>query len=164
MEKSKRSQAKKVTSDKSSWIREFSAGGVVYKRVNENELLWLLIQPKETERWQLPKGHLKKEESSKEAAVREVSEEGGIRAIAHEKLGIERYFFRMEGKKIVKTVTIYLMEYVGETGEAPDTTEVEKIAFVSFEKAQEQLSFKNDREMLQKANEILNRGRQVNLV
>lgn len=158
MEKGKRSQTKKVTSKKSPWVREFSAGGVVYKKVEREKLLWLIIQPKGTDRWQLPKGHIDKGEKSKIAAVREVQEEGGVNTVALEKLGDQRYFFQMDGKKIVKTVTFYLMEYVGETDLGSDLTEIEKVSFVSFEESQKLLSFKNDRLMVQKGNEIVSRG------
>ncbi len=44
--------------------RQFSAGGVVYKKEND-QTFWLLIQPKGTDYWQFPKGLIEEGESSK---------------------------------------------------------------------------------------------------
>ena len=52
---------------------EISAGGVVFKK-EDNKLKFLLILDGYG-RWALPKGHIEKGESTKTAALREVSEE-----------------------------------------------------------------------------------------
>lgn len=99
-------------------MKEFSAGGVVYrKQDNEIELLLILDRFGKTT---LPKGHLEEGETEKEAALREVEEETGITAtITGEPLGIVTYQFEVPGKGvIIKEVTYYLMEAVNGTTKA----------------------------------------------
>jgi len=134
-------------------LREFSAGGVVFK---DGE--WLIIRPAGTKRWQFPKGKIDENESSKEAALREVEEEGGVKVEIVEKIGNSHYFFVLKGKKIFKTVAFYLMKYLGDTKKGHDW-EVEKAVFVPYTEALEKLSFKDDREILKKAKKLLDQGK-----
>jgi diadenosine hexaphosphate hydrolase (ATP-forming) len=59
--------------------REFSAGGVVYKRLDDNAV-WLLGKHSGYHKWVLPKGLIERGERGFETAVREVSEETGVQA------------------------------------------------------------------------------------
>jgi 8-oxo-dGTP pyrophosphatase MutT (NUDIX family) len=144
-------------------IREFSAGGIVYKKTSDGEV-WLLIQPKGTNRWQLPKGHLNNNESSKEAAIREVGEEGGINVNIFNKVDSQQYFYYLNGNKIFKTVTYFLMEHLQDRLEGYQKSEVEQIVYVPLTEALEMMSFKSDKEILKKANKILQNNRQKSLV
>jgi len=95
--------------------REFSAGGIVFKK-EKAKLKFLIIKPTKTQRWQFPKGLVEKNETQKNAAVREVEEEGGIKVKISEKLGSSNYFYIFQGRRIFKTVTYFLMEYQKDTG------------------------------------------------
>jgi len=143
---------------KQGTVREFSAGGVVFKNGK-----WLIIKPTGTKRWQFPKGKIDKNESSKDTALREVEEEGGVKIEIIEKIGDSQYFFVLKGKKIFKTVTFYLMKYLGDTKKGHDW-EVEEVIFVSYKEALEKLSFKDDKGILKKAKSALDRGIQENLI
>ena len=145
--------------------REFSAGGVVYKKTKSaSEILWLIINPKGTDRWQLPKGRVDEGEKSKDTAKRESREEGGVEVEIEEKLGSQQYFFYWEGDKVLKTVTFFLMKFKKATKEGFDKNEVSKVELLPFEKAYEKLTFKNDKLMLKKAKEALEAPRQESLV
>ena len=61
-----------------------AAGGVVWRRTNSAKVEVLLVHRPKYDDWTLPKGKLEPGESFKEAAVREVEEETGIRC------GLER--------------------------------------------------------------------------
>src|SRR5690606_3155133 len=122
----------------------------VFKKTSNN-ILWLIIKPAGTERWQLPKGRIEKGETSKETATREVAEETGVKTKILEKIGTQEYFYQMEERKIKKNVVFYLMAYDGNTGKKPDTKEIAETQFVSFNKALEMLTFENDKETLQNA-------------
>lgn len=139
--------------------REFSAGGVVFK----NKTLWLIIKPSGTDRWQLPKGKIDAGESSEKTATREVKEEGGIYAKVIQKIGSEQFFFFFEGNRIFKTVIFYLMEYVSGNPKNHDK-EVSESVFFDFNEALEKLTFKNEKEILKKAKELLEQPRQENLI
>jgi 8-oxo-dGTP pyrophosphatase MutT (NUDIX family) len=69
---------------KSSFKREFSAGGVVYRKLQVKseklKVVWLLGKHSGYHKWVLPKGLIEEGERGFEAALREVKEEMGVRA------------------------------------------------------------------------------------
>jgi 8-oxo-dGTP diphosphatase len=136
-------------------IRQFSAGGIVFKGDKVLVVKNASIKDKKTAYWGFPKGHLEKGEGSKEAALREVKEETGIEAKISSKLGEVSYIFTQYGERIFKVVTFFLMEYVSGEDKA-QLNEVSQINWLSPKDALEILSFKNDKEMLQKALDIKN--------
>ena len=70
----------KIKMKKAKIKREYSAGGIVYKK-EDGKIGWLVVQPSAEDqlwrqgRWQLPKGWIDEGETSQQAAVREVKEE-----------------------------------------------------------------------------------------
>ena len=144
--------------------RQFSAGGAVYKK-EKNRILWLLVRPKggakyyQEIRWQLPKGWLEEGEKSEEAARREVREEGGVEAVVIGKIVTIKIFFKnvFEEKPeetVLKTVTFFLMEYRQEQKEGFGS-EIEEVAWFPFEEAKEKLTFKSEKQVLEKAKKLL---------
>lgn len=86
---------------------EISAGGVV---LFGNAVLLLR---KFNGDWVLPKGKVEEEETKQDAAVREVSEESGVKADILKYLGEIHYTFKEnwdENKSVHKTVFWYLMK------------------------------------------------------
>lgn len=141
-------------------VRQFSAGGIVYKKEGE-ETFWLIIRPniEGKERWQLPKGWINDGEKTEEAAVREAREEGGVEVRPIAKVDSFKVIFSntFEGKpeeKILKTITFYLMEYQGDLPQGHDE-EVAETVWLPLKEAQEKLTFKNEKAILLKAKEIL---------
>ena len=140
-------------------IREFSSGGVVYKK-EKNKTLWLVtrsaasdLYPKQV--WRLPKGWIDEGEKVEEAALREVREEGGIEAKIIQKIETVKYFFTTADKsKVLKFVTFYLMEFVKDLPESFGE-ETSEIAWLPYEEAYKKLSFSGERQVLKKAKELL---------
>lgn len=139
--------------------REFSAGGIVLRQAQDkfSKKSWevLLIKnaalrdPKKAY-WGFPKGHIDKGEKSSDAALREIKEETGIEAEIVKKLGDSQYVFTRSGEKVFKVVVYYLLKYI--SGEIkPQDLEVLEVKWFDPEEALELLSFKKDREFLQKA-------------
>ncbi len=90
-------------------VREFTAGGVVYRRMPSGIDI-LMIQDHKG-RWTIPKGHVEKGESLEETALREVEEETGLGAMKIQgKLDNIHFFYRKGGKLIFMTTCVYLME------------------------------------------------------
>jgi len=116
--------------------------------------LWLVVKPKGSEQWRFPKGKIEGGENSVQAALREVKEEGGVETRVLNKVNNIKYFFVKEGRKIFKTVTFYLMEYIQEA-EGGFCWETEEIAWLPFGEAKEKLAFKNEKDVLEKGREIL---------
>lgn len=133
--------------------RQFSAGGVVYKKD-----LWLIIRHRPNadfpkEQWRLPKGQIEHGEEITATALREVWEETGIKAKIITKVDYQKYVFNFRDEKIFKVVTYFLMEYV--SGEPVENIEVEKILWLPLGQALKTLSFSADKATLKKAAKLV---------
>jgi mutator protein MutT len=135
--------------------KEISAGGIVVKREGA-QLLVLLTQHSGHKGWIFPKGHLEAGETAHEAAVREVAEETGIKARVVCNVGRIRYAFHADGRLVLKSVVMYLMEYV--TGEVTDTSsEVSAVKWVPAEEVARTLTYPSERALWAKAQHLLAR-------
>ena len=83
-----------------------SCGGVVIFR---GKVLLLYYKTSKNTGWVLPKGKAERQESRKEAALREVKEETGAKAKVIKPLGETHYSFQRNGNTFHKTVYWYLM-------------------------------------------------------
>lgn len=139
--------------------REFSAGGVVYKKIGGNPCpLWLVVQHSQHKGWVFPKGligDIKNGESKEETALREVEEEGGIKAkiIAEIPKAVE-YWYQFEGEKIFKKVYFYLMEYLSGSEKDHDS-EVSSAEWLTVGEVEKRLTYDNDKRVFAEAVEIL---------
>jgi 8-oxo-dGTP pyrophosphatase MutT (NUDIX family) len=135
--------------------REFSAGGVVVRRLRGR--LWLAAirpQGKPEGVWALPKGLIGRGEGSEETAEREVEEETGLQAEALGKLGDVRYVYTWGGERIFKVVSFFLFRY--RRGRIGDVTpamrrEVADARWLPLDEAPRLLAYKGEREMAEKA-------------
>ena len=160
----------------SSMTRQFSSGGVVFKKDN-NSILWLVTKSATSNLypdavWRLPKGWIDNdapdipgpiasgrikadEDSLQKAALREVAEEGGVTAKIVQKIETIKYVFNAPDMgKILKFVTFYLMEFITELPEGHDE-ETSEVDWLIFEDAKKRLSFSGEKQILSKAQEIL---------
>jgi 8-oxo-dGTP pyrophosphatase MutT (NUDIX family) len=135
--------------------REFSAGGVVVRRMREQ---WYMaaIRPagKPEGLWALPKGLVGRDEGPEETAVREVSEETGVTARLVGKLGDVRYVYTWAGERIFKIVSFYLLRYdSGRIGDVPreHAHEVADVRWLPLAEAPKLLAYKGEREMAENA-------------
>lgn len=134
------------------WIKQHSAGGVVVRGSGERTE-FVAIKPAHRDRWQLPKGTIDRGETSEQAAVREVREEGGVHARIIEDLGPIHFWYQMGGRKYAKTVDFYLMLY--ESGDPADHDhEVEEARWLPLSDGQ-RLAFETERSLVAKAREAL---------
>jgi 8-oxo-dGTP pyrophosphatase MutT (NUDIX family) len=98
----------------------------------------------------LPKGHPDGEESSLQAALREVREEAGVDAEVVETLGEVRYWYQRGGRRIAKVVEFFLLRYV--SGDVADHDhEVEQARWVPAAEALETLTYAGERDMVRRA-------------
>jgi bis(5'-nucleosidyl)-tetraphosphatase len=138
---------------------EKSAGAVIFKREGDGIHYLLLHYPASKKSaknyWDFPKGHIEGKEKIEETAKREAEEETGLKDLKFVQ-GFRswmKYFFRFEGKTVFKIVTYFLAET--KTKEVKISFEHTGFEWLSFKEAQKQLTFKNAREILKKADEFL---------
>ncbi len=159
-------------------MRQFSAGGVVYKR-EKGRVLWLLrkgaLNPDfpGSGDWSLPKGWLDDEEGDKpgpmtlgkkratktqleEAAIREVREETGVDVRVIERAGEVKFFFvNRDKERVFKTVIFFLMKHIADLPEGYGW-ETEEVKWVDKEEAKGLLGKRKDEaEMIVKAERMI---------
>lgn len=164
--------------------KEVSAGAVVFRREG-NQIYYLLLHYPSGSRtsknyWDFPKGHIENNESEIETVKREVEEETGlkdIKIIDGFKESI-KYFFkntynlkneknppslklrqaRKKAQWVFKMVIFYLAET--KTKDIKISFEHQGYKWLPYEEALKQLTFKNAKEILKKANQFLINGGQ----
>ncbi len=94
-------------------VREPTAGGVVFQHSAKNQIQILLIQDAKN-RWTIPKGHIEKGESPRQAAEREIKEETGLTDIkVGSWLGKINFRYRRAQSLVLMTTEIFLAEAKG---------------------------------------------------
>lgn len=95
--------------------KETSSGGIVYKKTDTG-FLWLVTQHSQHKGWVFPKGlvgDIHENERMEDAALREVEEEGGVKARIINPHPVQvMYSYTWNDIQVDKTVFYYLMEYV----------------------------------------------------
>jgi 8-oxo-dGTP pyrophosphatase MutT (NUDIX family) len=137
-------------------IREFSAGGVVLRRMQGRP--YVAVVRVRDKVLALPKGHPDGEESAAEAAQREVREETGLEAELVERLGDVKYWYVRDGERVMKIVAFFLFRYRSGSVENHDH-EVEEALWIPLEEAPARLAYKGEREMAEAAISKLREGR-----
>ena len=137
-------------------IREFSAGGVVVRRMQGRP--FVAVVRVRDQILALPKGHPDGNESAAEAAQREVREETGLEAEVVERLGDVKYWYVRGGERVMKIVAFFLFRYRSGSVENHDH-EVEDALWIPLDEAPRRLAYKGEREMAETAISRLREGR-----
>lgn len=135
-------------------IKEESAGGVVFTFF-EGILHVLICQPTNFTTWVFPKGRIgdnHTEENKEETAIREVEEETGAQVKILTELSPVSYIYEWKGETRDKTVFMYVMEYLGGDITKHDW-EMQKVEWVTVEKAEEMLTHNHSKKILKEAYE-----------
>ena len=130
---------------------EKSAGAIIFRK-EKGVLYYLLLHESY---WGFSKGNIEKGEGLKETVRREVEEETGIKDIEFVSGFKEQidYFYKKERKTIYKTVIFFLAET--KTKEVKLSFEHTDFEWLPYEKALDKLTFKNAKEILERANSLI---------
>lgn len=128
--------------------KETSAGGIVFKKIqapnSNSKTVWLVTQHSQHKGWVFPKGLIgdtQANEKMEDAALREVEEEGGVKAKIINPHPVQvSYSYTWNDIQVEKTVFYYLMEYVSgdpanhdwEMMDAKFMTEVEVVNILTY--------------------------------
>jgi len=158
--------------------REFSAGGVVLRKMRGHWFVAVIEPRKERQKKAprtaaasrrkpievvaLPKGNVDKGEKPEQTALREVSEETGVQAELVGKLGDIKYFYIRKWSdhaRVFKIVSFYLLLYrSGRLGNISREmrTEVHKAYWLALDDAPKTLSYQGERQMVERAQQYVN--------
>lgn len=125
-----------------------AAGGVVYREVTDNQEILLILR---NGRWDLPKGAQEENESIRECALREITEETGIKnPVIKDFLTKTVHSYHRNGQVYHKTTHWFKMSANGNGKLIPQIEEgIEQVCWVSVKKAQRKLGYKNLKEVIE---------------
>lgn len=136
-----------------------SAGAIIFRREGGKIYFLLLkyaaIGKIEKKYWGFTKGTIEKDEKEIDTIKREIEEETGIKDLKFIDgfKETEKYFFKHRGETVFKTVSYLLAET--KTKEVKLSFEHIGYKWLPFDEALAELTFKNAKEILKKANRFL---------
>lgn len=130
---------------------EKSCGAVIYRSIDDN-LEFLTISHRNDGHWGFPKGHIEKNESEEQTAIREVNEETGlmITLISGFRVSV-KYLIKQDTLKEV----VYFLAKVDDDIVSIQEDEVLDFRWSSLQHAKHLLSYKSSKEVLIKAYEFI---------
>ncbi|HJQ22119.1 MAG TPA: NUDIX domain-containing protein [Gemmatimonadaceae bacterium] len=138
---------------------ETSAGGVVF-RVVDGAVRYLLIRDSYGH-WGFPKGHVERGERADTAALREVMEETGLRAVdIAAKIDRIEWFFRFRGTLIHKRCDFFLMETQAEDTQPQRSEGITACQWTPVDEALELIEYENARAVLRRADAMVRERRE----
>lgn len=168
-----------------SVTKQFSAGGAIFRKT-QGGIEWLVTKASASkahpfDTWRLPKGWLDDEDEGRLpgpkargetkaeegdfqlAAIRETEEEAGVKARIIQKIETQKVFFFDAGRRVMKFITYYLMEWTSDLAGGPGI-ETEKVEWMGAQVAIEKLTHNGEKEILKKASLLLDRYIQESLI
>jgi 8-oxo-dGTP pyrophosphatase MutT (NUDIX family) len=135
---------------------ELSAGGVIYRRTPGGEFDVLLIKDGYGN-WGFPKGHVEAGETSAEAALRECSEETGLRLLqARDAVGMTDWHFRAGDTLVHKYCDYFLVRSDPSEEPTPQRGEgIQACEWLVPANAVSRVTYANARRLLERAVSIL---------
>ena len=133
-------------------LKERSVGIIVFRK--DRNIKYLLLQYRAMH-WEFSKGNIEKNESTEQTGRRELMEETGIKDVQlfegfREKIN---YFYKRQGKTVHKEVIFLLGETKSE--DVNISYEHTGYSWKTLKESLEQLTFKNSKEMLNKADDFI---------
>lgn len=124
-------------------VREPTAGGVIFRRNQKNEVEILLIQDSK-DRWTIPKGHIEEGETAQETAKREIGEEAGLHDVKIIGwLGKINFRYRRINKLVLMTTQVFLVKALGDTDAIQKEDWMNGIKWFSFSDALDEIEYED---------------------
>ncbi|HUK84251.1 MAG TPA: NUDIX domain-containing protein [Candidatus Acidoferrum sp.] len=137
-------------------LREKSCGAVIFTKKDESTKYLLLNYA--AGHWDFVKGNVELNENEKQTVVRELQEETSITNAQFIEDFREPivYFYRRQGSTVHKEVVFFVMEAY--TDKVQLSFEHIGYAWLDYQHAIEKLTFKNSKDVLQKAHDFLKKN------
>lgn len=132
--------------------REKSCGALVYRLLDDNRTQLLLLKHRYGGHWSFPKGHVERGENEVQTALREIKEETGLSVDLQNGF---RECVSYSPKPNVKKQVVYFLGYARDDRVQKQEEEVSEIRWVDIEEAPALVTFKNDKNLINKATRFL---------
>lgn len=129
--------------------KEKSCGAIVYNQNNE-----VLVVKHNAGHWDFPKGHMEKDETEQQTAIREVKEETNIDVELYDSYRYEIHYSPKEN--VEKTVVFFLAKNLSSDTHKQDA-EIANIGWFKYEEAMDMLTFEDAKKLLKSSYEDLNK-------
>lgn len=135
---------------------EKSVGAIIYFIDEQQKIYYLVQQHVNGNHWAFAKGHVEANETEEETALREIEEETGITEVTLDIKFRESNVYSPK-ENVEKEVVYFTAETSKATAFAVENQEIEiqEILFLPYEAAIDQVTFPNDKLILEKANQYL---------
>lgn len=130
---------------------EKSCGALVFRKFHGNTEL-LLIKHANGGHWSFPKGHVEEGESEIETATREIKEETGVDVIIDPTF---REKVTYSPKRDTQKDVIYFLAHATTFDTVPQEEEVAQAKWVEVNRAQAMLTYDNDKQLINKAKQLV---------
>lgn len=128
-------------------LHEKSCGAIVYRRYHGNIEI-LLIKHVNSGHWSFPKGHVEGDETELETARREIREETGLEVILDQTF---RETVSYSPKRDTQKTVVYFLALARNAHVVPQEEEIAEIKWVDILRAQNMLTYENDKTIVTKA-------------
>lgn len=133
--------------------REKSCGAIIYKY--ENSKLYILLLKHNQGHWSFSKGHVENEETEKETALREIKEETNLDVCIDNNF---RYITTYSPKEnTIKDVVYFVATPLNDDIKIQEK-EISEISWYSAIEALDKITYNNDKQVLKKTIEYLNKN------
>lgn len=131
---------------------EKSVGAIIYFIDEQQKIYYLVQQHVNGNHWAFAKGHVEANETEEETALREIEEETGITEVTLDMKFRESNVYSPK-ENVEKEVVYFTAETSKATAFAVENQEIEiqEILFLPYEAAIDQVTFPNDKLILEKA-------------
>lgn len=130
------------------WKNEKACGAVIE---NDGKILMIF---QNNGFWGFPKGHVEKNETEAETAVREIFEETGLWVDLNEKNRFE-FSYDISDKKIHKTVVLFTAKVVDDSKFKKQDEEISEMKWIDIEKVEDRLTYDDWKEVWQKIKNVI---------
>jgi 8-oxo-dGTP pyrophosphatase MutT (NUDIX family) len=134
--------------------KEKSCGALVY-RWKDDRMQLLIIRHKLGGHWSFPKGHVERDETERQTAMREVKEETGV---SIQILDGYRQQVNYSPKPGVSKDVVYFLGYAADSRTVRQVEEVSELRWVDFNRAGDFLTYDNDKILLTSAEEYMEKN------
>lgn len=140
-------------------VREPTAGGIVFRLTKDHKDLEILLIQDSKNRWTIPKGHIEPGETAKQAAVREIGEEAGLKQVSVICwIGKIHFKYRRLDKLVLMSTQIYLVHALNDRETPTKEKWMNGIKWFKFNEALEAIEYEDIEKLMLVAKKKIRAG------